>query len=381
MVAASNYMIRAKMNLTSLSAVSALVLILASGALSASLDLADGQVCSVSKWRLFKEKFSKSYDEKSGEDKIRLGIFCRNLLRILEHNANSNATYTLGLNQFSDRTSEEMSRYVGGLKLGSQEQKFTLKSLRLSTGMSELSAKDTDRLLNRSSQLGATIPNELDWASDPRRVSPARSQGDCGSCWAFTTVAMLEGQEKPESGKLVELSEQNLVDCDRIDHGCEGGMIPQALHEVKRLGGLMKLEDYPYVSGDTQVKGSCKMVPQLAFDSTVNLGRTLLLQQGDENQLKRFVANYGPVAAAIYSQQDFADYRGGVYYSRTCNGIPNHAITIVGYGTDKKSGLDYWKIKNSWSREWGQDGFGYMARNMNNHCHIATLAYIAMPNE
>lgn len=328
-----------------------------------------GQSCSSSNWKLFKENYSKSYGTNMDEDRSRMAIFCRNLNRILRHNANSSSTFQLALNHLSDKTPEELSKMMPRMNRNRLLGKKFLT--------------DT-KLLKIVRDINAEPPAELDYSKDLQRVSPARNQGDCGCCWAFSIVAMLEGQQRPlGEPRLVPLSEQNMVDCDRKNEGCSGGLYPDALAEIKRYGGLMRRVDYPYVSDRTGKQGLCKMDPDRAFETTVNLGETLWIPPNNETLLKQFVANYGPVAVCIYAAYfEFIGYKSGIYYDDEWvpDELPNHGVVIVGYGTDSKTGRDYWKVKNSWSSDWGEQGFGYMSRNRNNNIGIASMAYISMPS-
>lgn len=326
------------------------------------------EICSLTKWKLYKQKYGKNYEFNSTEDLKRRAIFCKNLRKVIEHNAEADSkSYRITLNHLSDRNEQELSRIMGhNRKLTGQLPSKQMQIL----GINELS---------KFIDLDGEPPAHMDWSKDPQRVSPARQQGDCGSCWAFTTVALLEGQEKPANDeKLVYLSEQNLVDCDKINDGCEGGDIPEALQEIKRFGGLMKRQDYPYVSGRTGLNETCKMNPEKAFKTTINLGTTRMLEPGNEFLLKQIVASYGPVAVSIVTNELFASYESGVFYDPTCYGEVTHAVTLVGYGTHR--GQDYWKIKNSWSKYWGLNGFGLIARNRQNNCNISSDAYIITPD-
>lgn len=318
-------------------------------------------LCSLNKWNSYKLKFGKNYIANSSEDTERKSIFCKTLNDIAEHNANPDSTFKMGLNSFSDRTAKELSKMLRPKDIESPASSMAL-----------LSPAKLSQMINMS----AEIPSELDWSKDPKRVSPARNQGDCGSCWTFATIAMLEGQERPSDNEtLVELSEQNLLDCDEKNYGCVGGWYPEAFDEIRRFGGLMRRDDYPYMG----VKQKCKANATKAFKTTVDLGPTRLLTPGNETLLMQVVATYGPVAVDIHAPDDFYYYRSGIYYNSHCNQPVNHAVVIVGYGT--QNGVDYWKVKNSWSTDWGTDGFGLMSRNRKNNCRIASLAYIITPKE
>jgi cathepsin L len=100
------------------------------------------------------------------------------------------------------------------------------------------------------------------------------------------------------------------------------------------------------------------------------------LPAGDERALMEAVATVGPISVAIdASRETFQSYREGVYYDNACSSTQlNHAVLVVGYGTDDGTKQDYWLIKNSWGTSWGDQGYAKMIRNMNNNCGIATEA-------
>ncbi|KAF0309597.1 Cathepsin L [Amphibalanus amphitrite] len=172
-------------------------------------------------------------------------------------------------------------------------------------------------------------------------------QGRCGSCWAFSANGALEGQHFRKTGRLVNLSEQNLIDCAGPygAYGCQGGRMRAAFAYVHAQGGV----------GATDV-GS------------------VALPSGDEQALKEAVAVYGPVSVAIdASRPTFQFYGGGVYDDPACSAARlNHAVLAVGYGTDEH-GRDFWLVKNSWSDRWGEHGYVRIARN-HNACGVANNA-------
>ncbi|XP_029640527.1 cathepsin L1-like isoform X2 [Octopus sinensis] len=190
--------------------------------------------------------------------------------------------------------------------------------------------------------------------------------GKCGSCWAFSATGSLEGQIFRKYGKLISLSEQNLVDCSSSfgSTGCDGGLMDQAFRYI-RIFGIESEISYPYrAMQQTCWYNRSKVV---AFDTNyVDVLKT-------EQALQIAVANVGPVSASIdASPTTFQFYSHGVYVSDDCNHKLNHGILVVGYGTE--NGQDYWLVKNSWGERWGHHGYIKMARNRKNMCSIASLA-------
>jgi cathepsin F len=197
----------------------------------------------------------------------------------------------------------------------------------------------------------------------------------CGSCWAFSTVANLEGLYYKLKGKAVDLSEQILVDCDTYDSACNGGLMEYAFQWIKE-NGMETEEDYPY----TGYKGSCKADPSKYIDMKVTgwkkLGSsTSTWSPVDEEEIKEFLYETGPLAIAL-NANPLQTYSGGIL-DKTSSQCPvsgiNHAVTLVGYGAE--SGVDYWIVKNSWGANWGENGYFRIRRGTGCcgvNCYITT---------
>ncbi|CAN7986498.1 unnamed protein product, partial [Ixodes hexagonus] len=213
----------------------------------------------------------------------------------------------------------------------------------------------------------AAFPKDVDWRTKGA-VTAVKDQKRCGSCWAFSATGALEGQHFLKTGKLVSLSEQNLVDCshDLGNNGCMGGLMDGAFLYIKNSGGIDTEESYPY----TGKAGQC------VFNKT-NVGATdtgfVVIQPGSETQLKKAVAMVGPVSASIdASSPSFQFYSKGIYDDPYCSTETlDHGVLVVGYGT--MDGKDYWLVKNR-RVSWGQEGYTLMSRNKDNQCGIASNA-------
>lgn len=188
---------------------------------------------------------------------------------------------------------------------------------------------------------------------------------------AFSTTGSLEGQYYLKTGKLVSLSEQNIVDCTNPPGGgdkCSGRQLRDGIEWVKNHGGIETEQEYPYM----EKPGTCKynkaklIAPvQSAID----------IPMGDEKKLQEAIATVGPVSVAFHSTVSFQFYSSGIFYEKNCDPLAlNHAMTAVGYGSDEK-GTEYYIVKNSWGKLWGENGYLKMARNRDNNCGIATAAF------
>lgn len=278
----------------------------------------------------------------------RLDIFAENLRIIEEHNADEKKTFTMGLNKFSHLTNEEWKKQMN---FGAMPP-----SLR----------KKADRVHGEPSTM-KDVPDSVDWTTK-NAVTPVKNQGQCGSCWSFSTTGSLEGAYAIKNGNLVSFSEQELVSCDKSDNACNGGWMDAAFAWVETNGGLPTEEDYPYVSGSGSVPPcdtSQTMVPGSAPSSYTDV------QAGSVSALMSAVAQQ-PVSIAIQADQlSFQHYTSGVLTSG-CGQQLDHGVLAVGYGTE--DGTDYWKVKNSWGPEWGDQGYILIERSSANLCGVLSAA-------
>ncbi|XP_078123881.1 cathepsin K-like isoform X2 [Sander vitreus] len=300
-------------------------------------------------WEEWKIKHGKVYDNQT-EIVFRRAVWEKNTQLVLRHNQEASAgkqSFTMGLNHLADMTSEEINEKLNGLK---REEPIHFRNGTFK-GVS-----------------GLSMPQSVDWRKNGL-VSPVQNQGLCGSCWAFSSLGALEGQMKKRTGVLVPLSPQNLVDCSTNDgnHGCRGGYISKSFSYIIRNRGVDSESFYPYEHQDGKCRYSVK-------GKTGYCSNYHILPRGDEKTLQAAVASEGPVAVAVNAMlQSFHLYRGGVYSVPNCNPkFTNHAVLVVGYGTDR--GQDFWLVKNSWGTAWGEGGFIRIARNKNNLCGIASFA-------
>jgi len=182
-------------------------------------------------------------------------------------------------------------------------------------------------------------------------VTPVKNQQQCGSCWAFSTTGSLEGAWQIASGKLVSLSEQQLVDCSKAEGnmGCGGGLMDNGFKYLEENAACTE-ESYPYLAKNGQcTASSCTVgVPKGSVTGFKDV------ETDDEQALMEAVSK-GPVSIAIEADhQAFQFYSGGVL-KKACGTRLDHGVLVVGYG--ESNGVKFWKVKNSWGESWGEQGY------------------------
>ncbi|KAI5447798.1 hypothetical protein KIW84_015303 [Lathyrus oleraceus] len=198
-------------------------------------------------------------------------------------------------------------------------------------------------------------PLSLDWRSKGV-VSSVKDQGTCGSCWTFTAAGAIESINALVTGRLVDLSEQEMLDCEPSGD-CKFGYMSKVFDWILLNKGVASEKDYAY----TGVKGVCK-ASQIPNSKSSTFDTYDHVEQS-ENGLLCSVA-YQPLSVCLYAPPDFDHYSHGIYDGSNCpenSDETNHCLLIVGYGS--VDGQDYWILKNSWGTNWGMEGYMYLKRN------------------
>eukprot|EP00753_Platysulcus_tardus_P022012 PLAT9194.3.p2 GENE.PLAT9194.3~~PLAT9194.3.p2 ORF type:complete len:336 (-),score=94.22 PLAT9194.3:148-1128(-) len=254
----------------------------------------------------------------------RLNIFADNVDTIEAHNSGDHS-YSLGMGgPFMDLTREEFAARYLGFRGNAVEATTTAES-----------------------ELMVELPTSVDWRQKGA-VTPVKNQGQCGSCWAFSTTGSTEGVTEIATGTLTSLSEQQLVDCSGSygNQGCNGGLMDNAFKYII-ANGICTEASYPYTAQD----GTCKA-------SSCTKGATLSSYQDitkNNQQAMMTAAARQPVSIAVEADQSGWQFYSGGVFDGTCGTKLDHGVLVVGYGTQGSS--PYYIVKNSWGSSWGEQGY------------------------
>ncbi|CAL1539416.1 unnamed protein product [Lymnaea stagnalis] len=296
----------------------------------------------------FKAKYHHLYSSQKEEDH-RFQVFCANMEKVKVIQKAEQGSGQYGATKFADISEEEFRKFYLGFKPIQSARKWPAAKI------------PTD-----------PIPDAWDWR-DHGAVTPVKNQGMCGSCWAFSTTGNIEGQWAINSAsrKLLSLSEQELVDCDKEDEGCNGGLPSQAYDAIMKLGGIETENDYTYEGKDDKCKfNQSEVVVKLT--GAVNISQ-------DENEMAAWLYKNGPISIGINAfAMQF--YMGGISHpwKLFCSHTSlDHGVLIVGYG--KKGNEPYWIVKNSWGEHWGVKGY-YLVYRGDGTCGLNTMCTSATVN-
>ncbi|XP_055526517.1 uncharacterized protein LOC129719120 isoform X2 [Wyeomyia smithii] len=303
----------------------------------------------------FKLRHNRTY-QSTFEHEMRFRIFENNLFQIEQLNKYEQGTAKYGITHFADMTSAEYKQRTGLVVPSEQERNLIRNPM---------------AVIDENIQL----PEAFDWRT-LGAVSSVKNQGNCGSCWAFSTVGNIEGLQQIKTKTLEEYSEQELLDCDTVDNACQGGYMDDAYKAIEKLGGLELEKEYPYLA---------KKQKQCHFNSTlvhVRVKGAVDLPK-NETAIAQFLVSNGPVSIGLNANA-MQFYRGGISHPwRPLCSKKNldHGVLIVGYGVKEypmfNKTLPYWIIKNSWGPKWGEQGY-YRVFRGDNTCGVSEMATSAV---
>ncbi|XP_057381189.1 uncharacterized protein LOC130703753 [Daphnia carinata] len=284
-------------------------------------------------WETYQAHHPHKADASPQEIAKRKGNFAKAHDMIMKHNKNKDATFQMEHNKFSAMDDDEKKQYNGARPPPHHEG---------------------SRLLNIDDLATRQLPSSLDYRTDTC-LAVVKNQGSCGSCWAFTAIAPLEFANCKKTGTPVVLSEQQLVDCDPYDSGCNGGWYTNAWYYIQN--GSAKQSLYTY----TATKNTCKYTSAMLGATVSSYG---YVTSNSSASMQSALQKYGPLAVAITVVNSFNLYKSGVYTDPACDNLGvNHGVVVVGWGT--LNGIGYWIVRNSWGASWGSSGYILIQRGVN----------------
>lgn len=305
-------------------------------------------------FKAFKLQYGRNYADKL-EHEMRFRIFKQNLFQIRQLNRFEQGTAEYGVTEFADMTLDEYKQR---------------------TGLVMRNTSDTNEIANPLAEIpDIELPESFDWR-EKGAVTPVKNQGSCGSCWAFSVTGNIEGLHAVKTGNLQSYSEQELVDCDTTDAGCNGGLPDNAYKAIETIGGLELEDEYPYVAHRTKCHYNSTL-------SRVRVNGAIDFKAKDEDGIAKWLTVNGPVSIGINANA-MQFYRGGISHpwKVLCGAASlDHGVLLVGYGTANypkfKKVLPYWIVKNSWGPRWGEQGY-YRVYRGDNTCGVSSMASSAV---
>jgi cathepsin L len=324
--------------------------------------------------------YGRSYFPGTEEYEDRRKLFEKNIEEVRKHNSKASRLWNAAINHLSDRTTSELSMLRG------------LRPMRLTEQAAAVAAPHRQGGHSLQQVSSAVVPEEISWMN-LTAVQADTDQAVCGSCWAVATATMLWANSEI-NGYDRTYSAQELVDCVPNPHqcggngGCGGSTTELALNWVME-NSLATSAETPYYGLDSTCKkvvdsasllmskdvdSLAQMIrigfhgPESQFSPGLSLGLRgwEKLPENEYEPLVRAVAFTGPVAVSVAADKWYS-YDSGIFDNCGVNAVVDHAVTLIGYGTD--SIRKYWLIKNSWGLSWGEEGNIRLLRHTGDaHC-------------
>jgi len=315
---------------------------------------ADSVSLEKAQWESFKLKFGKNYHET--EEVYRFTVFRENL-RIISEHSTQGKSYTLGITEYADLTQSEFhALYIG--------PKWDVSKLK------NRPPRISEVVNQKPKKMNLQQTQTINWTQVNGIVGPVNNQGQCGSCWSFSATEAVQSTLALAGQGLFQLSEQQLVSCSQAygNEGCNGGW-PYQAYEYIMANPLTTNAAYPYISGKTEMTGTCNTAAAAAGKYTISSYQDVPTNDGADGciNLQTFLQKQ-PVSVCVDASNWSALYTGGIYPADECGTEIDHAVFLVG------SNPDYWLIQNSWGATWGENGFIQLAPG--NTCAVCTVASI-----
>ncbi|TEA11692.1 hypothetical protein DBR06_SOUSAS6910170 [Sousa chinensis] len=307
---------------------------------------------------LFQIQYNRSYSHPA-EHARRLDIFARNLAKAQQLQEEDLGTAEFGVTPFSDLTEEEFGQIYGHQRVAGEAPSVSQKV--------------------GSEEWGQSVPLTCDWRKKAGIISPIRNQQNCNCCWAMAAAGNIEALWAIKNDQSLEVSVQELLDCDRCGNGCKGGFVWDAFITVLNNSGLASDKDYPFKGNSKPHRCQAKKHKKVAWI------QDFIMLQPCEQSIARYLATQGPITVTI-NMKLLQQYQKGVIKatSTTCDPqLVDHSVLLVGFGKSKsvegrqaeaissrspphpRYSIPYWILKNSWGANWGEEGYFRLHRGSN----------------
>ncbi|XP_051001858.1 cathepsin W [Acomys russatus] len=317
-------------------------------------------------FKLFQIQFNRSYSNPA-EYTHRLDTFAHNMAQAQRLQEEDLGTAQFGETPFSDLTEEEFGQLYGHQRA-------------------------PDRLPNMAKKVGSEkwgqpLPSTCDWRKATNVIPSIKQQGNCRCCWAMAAVDNIEALWRIRHHQFVELSVQELLDCDRCGNGCQGGFVWDAYMTVLNNSGLASETDYPFKGHPNPHRCLANNYRKVAWI------QDFTMLPSNEQEIARYLAIHGPITVTI-NMKLLQNYKKGVIKATPTTCDPqhvDHSVLLVGFGKEKggvqtktassqsrkpRHSTPYWILKNSWGAEWGESGYFRLYRG-NNSCGITKYPFTA----